>query len=59
MYVDHYTDGHVTATHVTAHSNHKPGPHEKTYLPLPNSAKFAVAVKLSNGIPPERIMEGI
>ena len=49
----------MTATHVTAHTNHTPGPHEDTYLPLPKNIKFAVAVKLSHGIPAERIMEGV
>ena len=57
IYTDHYTDGHVTATHVTAHTNHQPGPHEETYLPLPNSVKFAVAVKLGNGISPKKVIE--
>ncbi|XP_065920282.1 uncharacterized protein [Dysidea avara] len=58
IYADYYNDDHVTATHVTAHTNHTPGPHEDTYLPLPKNIKFAVAVKLSHGIPAERIMEG-
>ena len=28
------------------------------YLPLPKSVKDEIAIKLSNGIPAERIMEG-
>ena len=56
--VDYHNDGQITATHVTAHTNHKPGQHEDTYLLLPKSVKFAVGVKLSNGISAERIMEG-
>jgi len=35
----------VTATHTTAHTNHKPGLHEDMYLPLPKSVKFVIAVE--------------
>ena len=59
MYVDYYEEGHVTAVHVTGHTNHQPGPHEDMYLPLPKSIREEIAIKLSNGIPAERIMEGI
>jgi len=55
--VDYHNNGHITATHAIARKNHKPGPHEDTYLPLPKSVKFAVGVKLCNAIPAERIME--
>ena len=58
MYVDFYDDGCVTATHVTRHTKHQPGPHEDMYLPLPKSIREEIAIKLSNGIPAERIMEG-
>ena len=60
MYVDFYEDGQViiTATHVMGHTNHQPGPHEDMYLPLPKSIREEIAIKLSNGIPVERIMEG-
>ena len=58
IYVDYYDDGHVTVTHITAHTNHQPGHHEDMYLPLPKSIKDEIAIKLSNGIPAERIMEG-
>ena len=58
IYVDFYKDGHVTATHVTGHTNHQPGPHEDMYLPLPKSIREEIAIKLSSGIPAERIMEG-
>ena len=57
-FVDYYIDGHVTVTHITAHTNHQPGHHEDKYLPLPKSVKDEMAIKLSNGIPAERIMEG-
>ena len=59
MYVDYYEDGHVTAVHVKGHTNHQPGPHEDMYLPLPKSIREEIAIKLSNGIPAERIMEGM
>ena len=58
MYVNFYKDGHVSATHVMGHTNHQPGPHEDMYLPLPKSYSEEVVIKLSNGIPAERIMEG-
>ena len=58
IYVDYYIDGHVTVTHITAYTNHQPGHHEDKYLPLPKSVKDEIAIKLSNGIPAERIMEG-
>ena len=58
IYVDYYNDGHVTVTHITAHTNHQPGHHEDMYLPLPKSIKDEIAIKLSNGISAERIMEG-
>lgn len=58
MYVDIKNDGHVKVTYVSAHTNHKPGPSEDAFLPLPKSVREEIALKLSHGIPPERIMEG-
>ena len=58
MYVDSYGDGRVTVMYVTAHTNHQPGSCEDDYLPLPKSVHEEIAIKLSSGIPPERIMEG-
>lgn len=58
IYVDYHEDGHVTVTHVTGHTNHEPGLHEDKYLPLPRSIREEIAIKLSNGIPDDRIMEG-
>ena len=43
-------------THVTAHTNHIPGPDEDKYLPIPKSTWEDTAV--NNGISTERIMEG-
>ena len=59
MYASVYGDGHVELTYVTGHTNHQPGPSEDAYLPLPSSTREEIALKLANGIPPERIMEGI
>ena len=44
--------------YVTAHTNHKSGPSEDAYLPLPRSTREEIAIKLANGIPCERTMEG-
>lgn len=59
MYASVYGDGHIELTYVTAHTNHQPGPSEDAYLPLSTSTREEIALKLANGIPPERIMEGI
>lgn len=58
MYVDYYGDGRVTVMYITAHTNHQPGSCEDAYLPLPKSVHEEIAIKLSSGIPSERIMEG-
>ena len=59
MYVDEYRDGHVEVTYITTHSGHDLGSCELPYLPLPISTKENVALKISQGIPPERIIDGI
>ncbi len=59
MYASVYGDGHVELTYVTAHTNHQPGSSEDAYLPLSTNTREEIALKLANGIPPERIMEGI
>jgi len=58
MYVDYCQDGHVTITHITAHTNHTPRHDEDKYLPIPKSMLEENAIKVSNGIPTERIMDG-
>ena len=58
MYVDEYEDGHVEVTYLTAHSGHELGSNQLLYLPLPNSTKETVALKISQGIPPGRIIDG-
>ncbi len=58
MYVDEYRDGHVEVMYLTAHSGHELGANQLPYLPLPTSTKENVALKISQGIPPERIIDG-
>lgn len=58
MYASVYCDGHVEVTYVTAHTNHIPGASDDAHLPLPESVRQEIALKLANGIPAERIMEG-
>lgn len=59
MYVDYFKDGHLEVIYISAHFGHKLGPSELPYLPLPKSTKQTVALKLSQGIPAERIIEGL
>lgn len=58
MYVNEYIDGHVEVTYITAHTNHELGATELPHLPLPDSTKKEIALKVSKGIPPERIQDG-
>ena len=58
MYVDEYGDGHVEVMYLTAHSGHELGSSQLPYLPLPNSTKETVALKISQGITPGRIIDG-
>ena len=58
MYVDEYKDGHVEVMYISAHSGHELGPCEIPFLPLPESTKEVVALKLSQGIPAQRIVDG-
>ena len=53
-----YLDGRIEIKYISAHSNHDLGSTELPYLPLPKGVKEEIAVKISLGIPPERIMEG-
>ena len=53
-----YVDGHVEVTYITAHTNHDLGMKELPHLPLPDSVKKEVALKVSQGIPSERIKDG-
>lgn len=59
MYVNEFTDGHVDLTYISAHTNHELGAKELPHLPLPDSVKKEVALKVSKGIPSERIQDGM
>lgn len=58
MYVNDFHDGHVEVEYIPAHTNHTLGHGELKYLPLPMSTKEEVAMKLSLGVPPTRILNG-
>ena len=58
MYVNRFIDNHVEVTYVSAHTGHELGTCELPFLPISQSVKEAVAIKLSQGIPTERIMDG-
>ena len=59
MYVTEFTDGHIEVKYISAHTAHELGTSELPHLPLPKGVKEEVALKISMGIPSERIMEGI
>ena len=54
-----HMDGKVEVKFISAHSGHDLGAAELPHLPLPKGVKEEIAIKLSLGIQPERIMEGI
>lgn len=58
MYVDERTNGQVNVKYVSAHTGHELGPNELKFLQLPKSTKEDVSMKISMGIPPERILQG-
>ena len=53
-----FGDHHVEVKYISAHHGHELGLCELSCLPLPPSVKESVAIKLSQGIPPERILDG-
>ena len=59
MYVDELKNGEITVKYISAHTGHDLGPQELKYLPLPESTKEEVSMKISLGIPPERILQGM
>lgn len=58
LYVDEHGDGHVSVTYISAHT-HELGSSELKHLPLPDSTKQEVSMKISLGVPTERILEGM
>ncbi len=59
MYANEYMDGHVEVKYITAHTNHTLGATELPLLPMPKGTREEVALKVNQGIPPERILKGI
>lgn len=59
MYVTELKDGRVELDYISAHTGHNVTNSELIFLPLPNSTKEAVSVKLSQGISTERIVNGM
>jgi len=59
MYVDNFSDGHVIVEYIPAHTGHTLYHKEELHnLPLPASSKEEVAMKLSLGVNPSRILSG-
>ena len=58
MYVNKFQDGHVELTYVKGHTGHELGVCELPHLSIPASIRETIAMKISLGIPAERIMEG-
>ena len=56
LYVDEHGDGHVSIKYISAHT-HELGPGELKHLPLPQSTKQEVSMKISLGVPTRRILE--
>lgn len=59
IYVDELEDGHVSVRYISAHTGHDLGPHELKHLPLPNSTKEEIAMKMSMGVPAQRLLTGM
>lgn len=59
MYVDEFKDGQIAVRYVSAHTGHELGPDELKHLPLPRSTKEEISVKMSMGVPAERLLKGI
>ena len=59
MYVDVHEARCVTVRYIPTHTGHKPDCNELKFLPLPESTKEEVSLKLSQGIPTKRILQGI
>jgi len=49
MYIDYCQVGHVTVTHIMAHTNHTPGRDEDKYLPIPKSIKSVMEERIMDG----------
>ena len=56
MYVTEFHDGHVEVKYISAHTALELGTSELPHLPVPKSVKEEIAMKISMGIPSERIL---
>lgn len=59
MYVDESHSGQVAVRYISAHTGHELGQQELKHLPLPRSIKEEVSMKMSMGVPAERLLQGI
>ena len=58
MYVNNFEDGHMEVDYIPAHTGHTLSHSELKHLPIPANTKEEVAIKLSLGINPSRILNG-
>ena len=58
MYVDLHESKRVTVRYIPTHMGHKPGYSGLKFLPLPESTKDEVTLKLAQEIPSKRILQG-
>ena len=58
MYVNEFEDGHVEVTYIRGYTGHELGICELPHRSIPASIRETVAMKISLGIPAERIMVG-
>lgn len=59
MYLNNFHDFHVEVQYIPAHTYHTLGHGELKHLPLPIGTKEEVAMKLSFGVPPTHILNGM
>ena len=57
MHINEFEDGHVEVTYIRGYTGHELGICDLPHLSIPASIRETVAMKISLGIPAERIME--
>ena len=58
MYVTLKASGTVVVNYISSHTNHDLSLAQVKFLPLPKDTKDSIAIKLTLGIPIDRIMDG-
>ena len=58
MYVDVHGSKHVVVRYIPTLTGHTPSSDELKFLPLPVSTKDEVELKVSQGIPSKRVLQG-